>query len=104
MAWWRGFATISKTPLVLLVLRSVARKDDNTTPAPAVFGSPLILPSQFLDSPELPSDEFLMQFSQTLSAAEHPSTKHKTAAAWRPPPKLLPDVLAITPAVFVRSD
>ncbi len=37
---------------------------------PAVFGSPLILPSQFLDSPELPSGEFLKQFSQTLSAAE----------------------------------
>jgi hypothetical protein len=59
---------------------------------------------QFLDSPEIPSDEFLMQFSQTLSAAEHPSTRHKTAAAWRLLPKLLPYVLARTPAVFVRSD
>jgi hypothetical protein len=44
------------------------------TPAQAVFGSPLILPGQFLDSPELPSEQFLGQFSKTLSAAEHPST------------------------------
>jgi hypothetical protein len=40
-----------------------AREDDNTTPAQAVFGSPLILPGKFLDSPELPSVEFHEQFS-----------------------------------------
>jgi hypothetical protein len=42
-----------------------------TTPHPpqAVFGSPLILPGQYLDSPEPPSEEFINQFSRTLSAA-----------------------------------
>jgi hypothetical protein len=42
-------------PWILLGLHSTAREDDNTTPALAVFGSPLILPGQFLDFPELPS-------------------------------------------------
>jgi hypothetical protein len=70
-------------PWVFLGLRAAAREDDGTTPTQAVFGSPLILPGQFLDSPELPSKDFLEQFSKTLSAAEHPSTKHNTAAARR---------------------
>jgi hypothetical protein len=70
-------------PWVLLGLRAAARKDDGTTPTQAVFGTPLILPGQFLDSPELPSKDFLEQFSKTLSAAEHPSTRHNTANARR---------------------
>jgi len=56
----------------LLGLLLAAREDDNTTPAQAVFGSPLILPGQFFDTPELPSEQFLEQFSRTLSATEHP--------------------------------
>jgi hypothetical protein len=69
------------SPMVLLDLHAAAREDDGTTPAQAVFGSQLILPGQFLDSPNLPSKIFLGQFSKTLSAAEHPSTRHNTAAA-----------------------
>jgi hypothetical protein len=90
-------------PWVLLGLCAAAREDDNTTPPHAVFGSPLILPGQFLDSPELPSKNFLEQFSKTLSAAEHPSTRHNTAAACWPPPQL-PDDLARSPTVFIRRD
>ncbi len=76
-----------------------------TAPPPpqAVFSSPLILPGQFLDSPELPSKFFLYQFSKTLSAAEHTSTKHNTVPA-RQPPLQLPDDLAFTPTVFMRRD
>jgi hypothetical protein len=72
-------------------------------PAEAVFGSPLILHGQFLDSPELPSKIFLVQFSKTLSAAEHTSTKHNTVPTRRPPPQL-PDDLACAPTVYVRPD
>jgi hypothetical protein len=50
-------------PWVLLGLREAASEDDGTTPPQTVFGSPLILPGQFLDSPELPSKDFLEQFS-----------------------------------------
>jgi hypothetical protein len=68
-----------------------------------VFGSPLILPGQFLDSPELPSKNFLEQFSKTLSAAEHLSTRHNTAAAARRPQPQLPDDLARALMVFMRQ-
>ncbi len=71
---------VDHLPWVLLGLRAAAREDDGTTPA---FGSPLILPGKFLDSLELPSKDFLEQFSKTLSAAEHPFTRHNTAAARR---------------------
>ncbi len=67
-------------PWFLLGLRAAAIEYDGTTPARAVFGSRLILPGQFLDSPELPSKDFFEQFSKTLSAAKHPSTRHNTAA------------------------
>jgi hypothetical protein len=85
---------------VLLGLCSAASEDDNTTPTQAVFSSPLILSGQFLDSPELPSDEFLLQFSLRLSAAEHSSTKHNTAVTPWPPAKL-PDALFHKLTVFV---
>jgi hypothetical protein len=88
---------------VLLGHRAAAREDDGSTPDQGVFGSPLILPGQFLDSPELPSKIFLEQFSRTLSAAKHTSTKHNTAPAHRPPPQL-PDDLACAPTVFMRRD
>jgi len=65
---------------VLLGLRAAAREDAGSTSAQPVFGSPLILPGQFLDSPELPSKTFLDQFSKPLSAAEHSATRHNTAA------------------------
>jgi hypothetical protein len=68
-----------------------------------VFGTSLILPGQFLDSPEIPPKIFLEQFSKTLSAAEHTATRHNTAAACQPPPRL-PDDLARAPMVFVRRD
>ncbi|MFN9981980.1 MAG: hypothetical protein ACK53Y_18790, partial [bacterium] len=90
---------VDHLPWVLLGLRAAAREDDGSTPAQEVFGSPLILPGQFLDSPEIPPKTFLEQFSKTLSAAEHSATRH----CRRPPPQL-PDDLARAPTVFVRWD
>jgi hypothetical protein len=75
---------VDHIPWVLLGLRPAAREDDGTAPAQAVFSSPLILPGKFLDSPELPSKDFLEQFSKTLSAAEHSSTRHNTIATAAP--------------------
>jgi hypothetical protein len=94
---------VDHLPWVLVGLRVAAREDDGSTPAQAVFSEQLILPGQFLDSPELPSKIFLEQFSKTLSAAEHTATRHNAAAARRPLP-LLPDDLARAPMVFVRRD
>jgi transposase InsO family protein len=37
-------------PWVLLGLRAAPREEDNISPAQAVFGTPIVLPGQFLDS------------------------------------------------------
>jgi hypothetical protein len=104
---------VDHLPWVLMGLRAAPREDGGSTPAQEVFGTPLILPGQFLDSPEIPPKIFLEQFSKTLSAAEH------AAAARRPGPRTngvreagrprtaaprLPDDLARAPTAFVRRD
>jgi hypothetical protein len=94
---------VDHLPWVLLGLRAAPRADDSSTPAQEVFGTPLILPGQFLDLPEIPPKNFLEQFSKTLNAAEHTATRHNTAAAHQLPPRL-PDDLAHAPTVFVRRD
>jgi hypothetical protein len=88
---------------VLMDMRSAAMEDNVTTPAQAVFGTPFILPGQFLDSSELPSDEFLTQFSPTLNAAKPLSARHNTAAAWRLLLRI-PVILARALMVFVWGD
>ena len=72
---------INHLPWVLMGLRAAPREDDGSTPAQEVFGTPLILPGQFLDSPEIPLKLFLEQFSKTLSAAEHTATRFNTTTA-----------------------
>ena len=52
---------VSHLPWVLLGLRAAQREADNISPAQAVYGGPLVLPGQFLDSPELPTADFLRQ-------------------------------------------
>jgi hypothetical protein len=94
---------VDHLPWVLLCLCEAAGEDDSTTPAQAVFRSQLNLSCQFLDSPELLSKNFFEQLSKTLSAAKHPSTRHNTAAARQPPPKLQDD-LARAPTVFSWRD
>jgi hypothetical protein len=78
------------------------------TQVQAVFSTPLILPSQFLDSSELPSDGFLTEVSCALSAKEHHAL-HKTPGARRPcrrPPSRLSEALAcaVRTNVFVWRD
>ena len=46
-------------PLVLVGLRSVPRKDSSVSASEALFGAPLELPGEFLDSPEIPAEEYL---------------------------------------------
>ena len=46
-------------PLVLLGLQSVPREDSSVSASEALFGSPLVLPGGFLNTPELPSLEYL---------------------------------------------
>jgi transposase InsO family protein len=90
-------------PWVLLGLRTAQRDADGVAPDVAVYGAPLILPGQFLDSPEQTTADFLRQMSAALTDITPPPTRHNTAAA-RTPPAELPADLARAPAVFVRRD
>jgi hypothetical protein len=86
-------------------LASARRPERTTTPPPAqaVFSSPVILPGQILDSPELPSERFLEQFSKTVSAAEPPPTRNNNAVARQPLPKLTDALACARTAKSLRS-
>jgi hypothetical protein len=84
-------------------LRAAAREDDGSTPLRKCSAHHIILPGQFLDSPDLPPKTFLEQFSKTLSAAEHSTARHNTAAARLAPPQL-PDDLTSAPTVYGRRE
>jgi hypothetical protein len=44
-----GSAWSAHLPWVLLGLRAAPREEDNISPAQSVFGTPIVLPGQFLD-------------------------------------------------------
>jgi hypothetical protein len=91
-------------PWVLLGLRAAPREEDNISPAQAVFGTPIVLPGQFLDAnANVNEPEFFIKFSNELGAAESVATRHNSARA-RDVPDELPADLLRAPAVLVRRD
>jgi hypothetical protein len=87
-------------PLVMLGIRSAWREDAEFSPAEAVFGSQLVLPGQFLSSPEPPSPSFLSDFQGVLAARAPLKTAHHTT----PLPAELPEELLLSRFVLVRHD
>jgi hypothetical protein len=87
-------------PWVLLGVRSAWREDWEFSPAEAVFGSQLLLPGQFLSTPEPPSPSFLREFQGVLAGRSPlPMTHHTT-----PAPTSLPEDLLLARFVLVRHD
>jgi hypothetical protein len=88
------------------------RRQQHTHSGSVRLTTVLILPGQFLDSPELPSDEFLTQFSPTLSTTKHHYTRLHYTAATQQPPSSHPAATAeaarcpaqCTDSVFIRRD
>ena len=90
-------------PLVLLGLRSVPREDSSISSSEAVFGSPLVLPGEFLDSPELPSPEYLRQIQQIIK--NNPVfPPHHISTPTNPVQEQVPPSLLRCSHVFVRED
>ena len=54
-------------PLVLLGLHSVPKEDTGFSISQSVFGSPLSVPGEFLESSELPPSPFLHEIEQAVS-------------------------------------
>jgi len=70
-------------PWILLGLRAAPKEDSNISSAELVFGSPLTLPGEFLDSEEPPAAEFLarMQASPFLPPPTRPLSYAEVAAS-----------------------
>ena len=89
-------------PLVLLGLRSTPREDSSVSASEALFGAPLVLPGEFLDSPELPSKEFLRRVQQVLKNNPVSPPHHKSATMV--PSSTVPLSLLSAAYVFIRED
>jgi hypothetical protein len=87
-------------PWVLLGMRTAWREDSDFSPAEAVFGSQLVLPGQFLSTPEPPSPNFIQEFQGVLAGRSPLPTSHHTT----PSPTDLPEDLLLSRFVLVRHD
>jgi hypothetical protein len=79
-------------PWVLLGMRTAWREGSDFSPSEAVFGSQLVLPGQFLSTPEPPSPTFLQDFQGVLAGRSPLPTSHHTT----PSPTTLPEELLLS--------
>jgi hypothetical protein len=82
----------------MLGIRASFREDSEFSPAEAVFVSQLVLPDQFVNTPEVPS--FLKDLQTTMNGRLPPPTWHNSA----PAPSTLPKELLLTRFAMVRQD
>ena len=87
----------SHLPWVLLGLRSAPKEESGISLAEMVQGSPLVLPGQFLESPEPPAEVFLQKLQSSPSATE-PAPSYAEAAAMAN----LPETLRVAKFVYVK--
>ena len=95
-----GFDWVSHLPLVLLGLRATPKDDTGLSVSEAVYGSPLTLPGELVDIPELLPDAFLRKVDRAIDGFAVPLPHHV-----RPVPLVqLPSALMSAKYVFVRED
>ncbi len=87
-------------PWVLLGFRTARGEESELSPSEAVFGSQLILPGQFLSTPESLSPSFLQDFQGLLAGRTPLQTRHHNT----PAPTTLPEDLLLSRFVLVRHD
>jgi hypothetical protein len=68
-----------------------------------VYGSPLVLPGQFLEDPEAPSPEFFDELRLRMSGFQPTAPAHNISARAAAPDELPPDLLQAK-YVLVRRD
>jgi hypothetical protein len=94
-------ATWAELPWVLLGLRAQLREETGLSLAEAVFGTPIVLPNEFLHEEEFSVDNIFKKFSKTLDApAFSLSIKHNSSCLL---PEELPADLLHTPFVWLRQ-
>jgi hypothetical protein len=87
-------------PWVMLGMRTAWSEGAEFSPSENVFGSQLVLPGQFLSTPEPPSPTFLQDFQGLLAGRPPLPTSHHTT----PSPTTLPEDLLLSRFVLVRHD
>ena len=75
--------------MVMLGLRSISRDGSGFSTAEALYGAPLCLPGEFLDSDKLPSAAFLERIQSALQGLVLPPHHH-----WPPSTARVPTALA----------
>ena len=89
-------------PLVLIGLRSVPREDSSVSASEALFGSLLVLPGEFLDTPELPLSEYLRRIQSILKNSASVLPHHSSVPATNP--DQIPSSLVSFSHFFIRED
>ena len=87
-------------PLILVGLWSVPKEDTGFSISKTVFGSPLPVPGEFLESSKLPPSGFLQKIEQVVYGFAIPLSQHVPPAQ----PIPLPPALLTEKFVFVRED
>jgi hypothetical protein len=85
-------------PFVLLGLRAQPSEDTGLSQAEAVFGTPIVLPNEFLQNEEMSVDAIIKIFSKTLHVPAVSLTRHNPSAQL---PDELPGDLLSAPLVWV---
>jgi hypothetical protein len=91
---------VSHLPLVLLGLRSVPKEDTGFSVSEAVYGSPLSIPGEFLDAPEIPSSQFISKVEKVIAGFSTPPPLHVQHS----PSVEIPAALKAAKFVFIRED
>jgi len=98
-----GPSWVADLPWVLLHLRAAPREDTGLSPAEALYGSPLVLPGQFLEAPEDPSPKFFADLRSSIAASNPAPARHNVSEKERQP-SVLPSSLLQAEFVLVRRD
>jgi hypothetical protein len=85
---------------MLLGLQAQPRGDTGLSPAEAVFGTPSVLPNEFLQNKEMSVDAIIKNFSKTLHVHAVSLPRHNFSSAQLP--SELPGELLSAPLVWVR--
>jgi len=95
-----GSDWFSHLPLVLLGLRATPKDDTGISVSEAVYGSPLTLPGELVDVPELLPSSFLRKIDRAVEGFAISPPHHVRPV----PPTKLPTALISAKYVFVRED
>ena len=90
-------------PWVLLGLRSTPTEDSATSASESVYGSDLILPNQFIEVQDPPSDQLYAELRKLMSEFRPVPVRHNMSPTSNLP-ETIPAALSICSMVLVRKD